>query len=205
MKTNSGSDIQQEMKESVFWRRTIIREQLVPLNEKSTIKMMNVPGIIAMSLKMRHLFETENMVIHVIKLYVFLYELNQLKLQMVQDFDQRHPGLKLVIYERWPKVCKLLVEYAEQSGVNFSKKLGILKSRYEFTEGIDNSIYFFYLVHNINDVILQKIFLLLDTRYFHLFCQIVEENHSIKTMIWMRKLLKDQVKRRRNLVGRKRL
>lgn len=41
------------------------------------------------------------------------------------------------MYDRWPKVSKLIVEYAEQSGVDFRKKLGVEKSRYEFTNGKD--------------------------------------------------------------------
>lgn len=56
-------------------------------------------------------------------------------MQIVQDFNIRHPTLSLLLYERWPKVAKLLLEYAEKSGIKYRKKLGILKSQYDFTNG----------------------------------------------------------------------
>lgn len=56
-------------------------------------------------------------------------------MQIVQDFNIRHPTLSLIMYDRWPKVAKLLLEYAEKSGINYGKKLGISKNRYDFTNG----------------------------------------------------------------------
>lgn len=62
MKQNNGAEILDLMKQSVFWRRTVIRRHLVLLSDTSTNRQMSVPGIQAISLKMRHLFDVEDMV-----------------------------------------------------------------------------------------------------------------------------------------------
>lgn len=47
----------------------------------------------------------------------------------------RHPQLKLIIYDRWPKVSKLLLQYAEKSGIDYTKKLDVRKPRCDLTDG----------------------------------------------------------------------
>lgn len=66
--------------------------------------------------------------------------------QIVQDFNVRHPSLEFILYERWPKVAKLLIEYAEKSGIDICKKLDIQGTRYDFTEGKNLFRCFLYLI-----------------------------------------------------------
>lgn len=40
-----------------------------------------------------------------------------------------------MMYERWPKASKLLLTYAEESGVDYQKKLDIRKPRCDLTGG----------------------------------------------------------------------
>lgn len=55
--------------------------------------------------------------------------------QIVQDFNIRHPGLSLILYDRWPNASKLLFRYAEESDIDYDKKLGIKKPRCDLTDG----------------------------------------------------------------------
>ncbi|CAL8121612.1 unnamed protein product [Orchesella dallaii] len=104
LRHNIGPDVPAVMKETVFMRRSLLR---VFINEQfvGLQKAMQI---------MPRLFDTQNMII--------------------QDFNVRHPAVALILYERWPKVSKLLLEYAKESGIGYKKKLDITRHRYDLTE-----------------------------------------------------------------------
>ncbi|XP_035701273.1 uncharacterized protein LOC118433446 isoform X3 [Folsomia candida] len=52
---------------------------------------------------------------------------------ITQDFDCRHPALAFVMYDRWPRVSRKILEYAEESGIDYLKKFGVMKSRYDLS------------------------------------------------------------------------
>ncbi|XP_035710550.1 uncharacterized protein LOC118436483 isoform X2 [Folsomia candida] len=108
MRQNVGVEVKKMMTETAFQRRTIIRRHFDEYH-----KQLDISALAKLAEMMRPLFDTEGMII--------------------QDFNIRHPSIMLVLYERWPKVAKLLVEYAEKSGVKLCKVLDISKSRYDFT------------------------------------------------------------------------
>ncbi|XP_035712958.1 uncharacterized protein LOC118437743 [Folsomia candida] len=107
MRQNKGVEVINIMKNTVFQRRTLIRRHT---SQPGTLDISALPKLCEI---LRPLFDTDNMI--------------------VQDFNIRHPTLSLIMYDRWPKVAKLLLEYAEKSGINYGKKLGISKNRYDFT------------------------------------------------------------------------
>ncbi|CAL8139440.1 unnamed protein product [Orchesella dallaii] len=104
LRHNIGPDVPAVMKETVFMRRSLLR---VFINEQFV-------GLQKAMQSMPRLFDTQNMII--------------------QDFNVRHPAVALILYERWPKVSKLLLEYAEESGICYKKKLDITRHRYDLTE-----------------------------------------------------------------------
>ncbi|OXA40038.1 hypothetical protein Fcan01_25151 [Folsomia candida] len=83
--------------DTVFSRRTYIRR----LHQTGQFHLESIMNI------MPRLFDTEGMI--------------------VQDFNVRHPKLSLVLYNKWPRVSKLLLDYADQSDINYMKKLDVLK------------------------------------------------------------------------------
>ncbi|XP_035713852.1 uncharacterized protein LOC118438145 [Folsomia candida] len=104
LRQNRGEGVISSMKTTVFMRRTVIRHEL----KDNLAGFLRLPGILP------RLFDMEGMI--------------------VQDFDLRHPALKLVIYDRWPKASKLLLNYAEKSGVDYVRKLDIHKPRCDLTD-----------------------------------------------------------------------
>ncbi|CAL8105713.1 unnamed protein product [Orchesella dallaii] len=104
LKHNFGPDIPTVMKVTVFMRRSLLR----------AYQREQFIGLQKAMEKMPRLFDTENMI--------------------VQDFNIRHPAVSLILYERWPKVSRLLLEYAEESGICYKKKLDIAKHRYDLSE-----------------------------------------------------------------------
>ncbi|OXA42106.1 Sterile alpha motif domain-containing protein 3 [Folsomia candida] len=102
LRQNHGQEIKIKMKETVFQRRTFIRQQT------------GVDGLLSIIKCMPRLVDTEGMII--------------------QDFDVRHPKLALILYDKWPKVSKLLMDYAEECGIDFADKIGVKKSRYELLD-----------------------------------------------------------------------
>ncbi|XP_035707925.1 uncharacterized protein LOC118435663 [Folsomia candida] len=106
------------MKSSTFMRRTVIREEM----QQNLVGFRRIPSILP------RLFDIKGMI--------------------VEDFNSRHPRLSLVMYERWPKASKLLLTYAEESGVDYQKKLDIRKPRCDLT-GDDIALIAFSLLPHI--------------------------------------------------------
>lgn len=117
------------MKSTVFMRRTVIRKEM----KDNLIGFRRIPAILP------RLFDMEGMVYKLFLLY--LVPINFIPflifiMQIVQDFNLRHPGLALIIYERWPPASKLIIKYAMETGIDFKKKLNIQKPMGDWTDGI---------------------------------------------------------------------
>ncbi|XP_035712266.1 uncharacterized protein LOC118437400 [Folsomia candida] len=118
LRQNKGQDVLPTMKSSTFMRRTVIREEM----QQNLVGFRRIPSILP------RLFDIKGMI--------------------VEDFNSRHPRLSLVMYERWPKASKLLLTYAEESGVDYQKKLDIRKPRCDLT-GDDIALIAFSLLPHI--------------------------------------------------------
>ncbi|XP_035701272.1 uncharacterized protein LOC118433446 isoform X2 [Folsomia candida] len=92
IRQNFGTDVDSAMKNTVFQRRTVIRR----------LNAVNVDILDNLVVSMPRLFDTEGMI--------------------TQDFDCRHPALAFVMYDRWPRVSRKILEYAEESGIDYLKK-----------------------------------------------------------------------------------
>ncbi|ODN02959.1 Zinc finger and SCAN domain-containing protein 12 [Orchesella cincta] len=104
MKHNFGPEVTETMKDTVFMRRSLLRGYIKEQFLGLQKAMQSMP----------RLFDMDKM--------------------LIQDFNIRHPSVKLILYERWPKVSKLLLEYAEESGICYKKKLDISKHRYDLDD-----------------------------------------------------------------------
>ncbi|XP_035701037.1 uncharacterized protein LOC118433332 [Folsomia candida] len=104
MRQSFGHEVKSPMAKTVFQRRTIIRTSRVTNFEF-------VPYIVEI---MPRLFDMEGMI--------------------SQDFNSRHPSLALIMFDRWPKVTEMILEYAEDSGIDYRKKLDITKHRYDLSK-----------------------------------------------------------------------
>lgn len=56
----------------------------------------------------------------------------------------RRPNLAFILYERWPKASKLLLEYAEQSEISL-KKLNVKKAKRLLTDGNEYVAIFIFI------------------------------------------------------------